>query len=285
MYGSFLSPFDICLPPSLDPTKFFGCELGAQTTFDEKGDRYIVNGAHDAARLRELLDAFIDKFVLCGECKNPETELILTKTEDIIRDCKACGKRSGVDMRHKLTTYILKNPPKSIKKSKVKKTSGDKDNGDATVETNGDKTPENDGPDGGSDDELTRRIKAEARELAPTAHIADDKWSADTSAEAVRARVKELESGVKTSLVLGDDDSDEGGDSPYTQLALWVEENRDKASPVAVFKKTQELGIEKKHKTVQVLVQSLFTENIVAEIPKFAPLFSKVCCMSIYFHS
>ncbi|KAJ3519815.1 hypothetical protein NM688_g9248 [Phlebia brevispora] len=47
-------------PPTY-PTKFFGCELGAQTSFDEKNDRYIVNGAHDAQKLRELLDGFIDK--------------------------------------------------------------------------------------------------------------------------------------------------------------------------------------------------------------------------------
>lgn len=256
--------------------------MGAQTTFDEKGDRYIVNGAHDATRLRELLDTFIDKFVLCAACKNPETELILTKSEDIIRDCKACGKRSGVDMRHKLTTFILKNPPKSVKKSKAKKTPGDKDNGDAIAEPNGSRTPETGEQDGGSDDELTRRIKAEAAELAPTSPAADETWSADTSADAVRARVKELEGGLKSSLVLGDDDSDEGGDSPYTQLALWVEENRDEMSPINAFKKTQELGIEKKHKTVQVLVQSLFTENIVTEIPKFAPLFTKVECYSSY---
>jgi translation initiation factor 5 len=207
-------------------------------------------------------------------CKNPETELILTKSEDIIRDCKACGQRSGVDMRHKLTTFIVKNPPKSAKKSRAtKKASGD--NGDG-AEGSGDRTPEHGGEDGGSDDELTRRIKAEAAELAPTSPATED-WSADTSAEAVRARVKELEGGIKSQMVLGDDDSDEGGDSPYTQLALWAEENRDKASSAEVFKKTQELGIEKKHRTVQVLVQSLFTENIVAEIPKFAPLFSKVC--------
>lgn len=260
--------------------------MGAQTTFDEKADRYIVNGAHDATRLRELLDTFIEKFVLCAACKNPETELILTKAEDIIRDCKACGQRSGVDMRHKLTTFILKNPPKSTKKNKAKKTSGD---GDAAVEANGDRTPETVGQDGGSDDELTRRIKAEAAELAPASHAADEKWSANTSVDAVRARVKELEGGLKSALVLGEDDSDEGGDSPYTQLALWVEEKRDQVSHVEVFKKTQDLGIEKKHRTVQVLVQSIFTENIVVEIPKFAPLFSKVTyhvtiCLGRYAH-
>lgn len=263
-------------PPTY-PTKFFGCELGAQTTFDEKGDRYIVNGAHDATRLRELLDGFIDKFVLCGSCKNPETELILTKNDEIFRDCKACGQRSGVDMRHKLTTFILKNPPKS---SKSKRKGGDAGNAAGGVGSpsevahngSGEGTPERDD----SDDELTKKIKAEAAELAPITADKDD-WAADTSAEAVRARTKELEGGMKNLLLAGGDDSDEeGGDSPYAQLALWAEEHREEATSVSVYKKCQELGIEKKHRTVLILVETLFTEHIVREIPKYASLFTKL---------
>lgn len=61
-----------------DPCKFFGCELGAQTQFDYKNDRYIVNGSHDGNRLQELLDGFIRKYVLCKECDNPETNLVST---------------------------------------------------------------------------------------------------------------------------------------------------------------------------------------------------------------
>jgi translation initiation factor 5 len=96
-------------------TKFFGCELGAQVKCDDKTDRYIVNGAHDADKLQSLLDVFITKFVLCGSCKNPETDLVL-KSGNIIKQCQACGQISEVDMRHKLTSYILKNPPKSKNK-------------------------------------------------------------------------------------------------------------------------------------------------------------------------
>lgn len=59
-----------------DPTKFFGCELGAQTQFDTKNDRYIVNGSHEANKLQDMLDGFIKKFVLCAECDNPETDLV-----------------------------------------------------------------------------------------------------------------------------------------------------------------------------------------------------------------
>jgi translation initiation factor 5 len=43
---------------------------------DEKNDRYIINGAHDAEKLATVLDSFIEKFVLCPSCNNPETEFV-----------------------------------------------------------------------------------------------------------------------------------------------------------------------------------------------------------------
>lgn len=264
-------------PPTY-PTKFFGCELGAQTSFDEKADRYIVNGAHNASRLRELLDSFIDKFVLCGECKNPETELIITKTDDIIRDCKACGQRTNVDMRHKLTTFILKNPPKKSKSKGKTADSGISSNGQAPAPSDSPKNGSDDGgQDAGSDDELMKRFKAAAADLAAAQPSTED-WSADTSPEAVRARMKSLEAGVQSALVLGDgDDSDnEDANSPYGALRHWLEENHSSTTAVELYKKIQELGIEKRHRSVQVLAQALFTEDIVTEIAKFAPVFKKM---------
>ena len=264
-------------PPTY-PTKFFGCELGAQTSFDEKNDRYIVNGAHDATKLRELLDAFIDKFVLCKACKNPETDLIITKTDEIIRDCKACGERTGVDMRHKLTTFILKNPPKNPKKKGKSSRQTTADNGSPTP--NGDTgTPEEGDAGGESDDELTKRIKAEAAELKAESALAKEDWSADTSPEAVKARMKAVEAQMASIALAngGDDDSEEDGDSPFAQLGHWIEENRD-AGAVEIYKKADELGIAKKHNSLIVIGQTLFTEDVVAEIPKYAPLLAKVRC-------
>ncbi|THV07288.1 hypothetical protein K435DRAFT_742330 [Dendrothele bispora CBS 962.96] len=273
-------------PPTY-PTKFFGCELGAQTTFDEKNERYIVNGAHNADRLRELLDGFIDKFVLCKSCKNPETDLVIIKqgrNEDIIRDCKACGERTGVDMRHKLTTFILRNPPIKVKKGKKKTGAGDAatgvggggdhspDAGDAELVENGAE----------SDDELTKKIKAEAKDLTEETTLSKEDWSADTSPEAVKERIKALEGGLAGVSIAGGDDegSDDDVNSPYSQLGKWVEEERDENDPknfiVAVYKRAEELGIEKKHKSVLVLVQALFTEEVVEEIPKYSPLFAKM---------
>lgn len=263
-------------PPTYS-TKFFGSELGAQTTVDEKNDRYIVNGAHDATRLRELLDAFIDKFVLCGSCKNPETDLIITKNEMIVRDCKACGERTSVDMRHRLSTYILKNPPK--KKGKKNKgghaeapSPSSEVNGVVASGENGDAEAE-----AGSEDEMTKRIKSEASELKAESQLADEGWSADTSPEAVKARIGAAAAGMGNLALTGggEDESDEDADSPYTQLGNWVVDNSG-ASAVDVFKKVQELGVEKKHKAVRVLVQTLFTGDIIAEIPNYIAIFQKM---------
>ena len=195
-------------PPTY-PTKYFGCELGAQTVIDEKGDRYIVNGAHDANRLRELLDGFIDRFVLCGNCKNPETDLKL-KNGDIYRDCKACGKRTLVDMGHKLTTYINKNPP-------PKRAKGAKGAGKAAGQSVS---------AGGDDDE-------------------------------------------------GEDDES----SPYSQFGAWILEQREaghQPSAMDVYKKAQEFGIEKKHKTAQVLFQALFGEDAPKQVETYAPMLIKM---------
>jgi len=79
----------------------------------------IVNGAHETNRLTQLLEGFIKRFVQCGQCNNPETDIVLTKKETIELVCKACGAVTQVDMRHKLCTFILKNPP--VVKDKAKK--------------------------------------------------------------------------------------------------------------------------------------------------------------------
>jgi hypothetical protein len=54
---------------------------------------FLTSFCHNADRLRELLDVFIDKFVLCKSCKNPETELRViilkvNRTEDIIQESR-----------------------------------------------------------------------------------------------------------------------------------------------------------------------------------------------------
>ena len=79
----------------LDPTKYFGIELGAQTHIDTVNERYIVNGSHDEMKLQEILDGYIKKFVLCQACANPETKLTV-KRSTIIEVCQACGYKGNL---------------------------------------------------------------------------------------------------------------------------------------------------------------------------------------------
>ena len=78
-------------------------------------------------------------------------------------------------------------------------------------------------------------------------------------------------------------DDDEGGEddesSPYSQFGTWILEEREAGralSAADIYRKAQELGIEKKHKTLQVLFQALFDENAVAQVEQYAPLLLKM---------
>uniref|UniRef100_A0A914WNN3 Eukaryotic translation initiation factor 5 n=1 Tax=Plectus sambesii TaxID=2011161 RepID=A0A914WNN3_9BILA len=141
-------------PPTY-PTKYFGCELGAQTNFDLKNERYIVNGEHDASKLQEILDGFIRKFVLCPACDNPETVLSI-RNGKIYQACRACGNAGLINQKHKLVTFILKNPPpKPDDMSAVKKENGTptEENGDSDTHENGGTRGSSDGGDDDEDDD------------------------------------------------------------------------------------------------------------------------------------
>lgn len=100
---------DVGLALKRDPgevNKFFGCELGAQTTYNAETDRAIVNGAHTDQVLQQNIHKYIELFVLCPNCRLPETEYKI-KSGAIYHKCMACGSKEMVDMSHKLCTYIL----------------------------------------------------------------------------------------------------------------------------------------------------------------------------------
>ena len=93
---------------SLDPTKYFGIELGAQTHIDTVNERYIVNGSHDEMKLQEILDGYIKKFVLCQACANPETKLTV-KRSTIVEVCQACGYKGNFLIRNFLISFFFPN--------------------------------------------------------------------------------------------------------------------------------------------------------------------------------
>lgn len=272
-------------PPSY-PTKYFGCELGAQVKCEDSTDRYIVNGAHEPGKLQDLLDGFITKFVLCNECQNPETIIKITSDQVVLKDCKACGKKTDVDMRHKLVAYILKNPPPNAieKKSKKEKKRKSKAEGDDILDEQSD------------DDFMTQKIQAEAAEAnIAGATSALESWSVDTSADAVARRMKdagvdEIESRMDRLMQKDDGDADsaaspairgkaggndedednEGGADSLEVLATFLESDRA-TSDAQILAKMEETSA-KDYKIMATLGESLFTDNILNELEKRSEL-------------
>ncbi|KAK7433079.1 eukaryotic translation initiation factor 5 [Neonectria magnoliae] len=269
--------------------KYFGFELGAQTNIDPKDDRWIINGAHDSAKLQDHLDGFINKFVLCKKCKNPETDVHI-KDDRILLDCKACGQRSDVDIRLKLSGFILKNQPKKGKKDKAERKAarkakqngnGTKENGQGSDEASENGSNENgDNADADSDDEF-QKMQAEAAEVDEEVEVKDHEWAVDMSEAAVKARQASLPGEFKQKLNMGDDDDEEGeggGSTVYDDLGNWIQEeiaakgDVDELESIEIFLKAKDLGIEGKHRSVLVLVQTIFNENIATQIPKRASM-------------
>ncbi len=126
--------------------KFFGFHVGALTTCNVKEKKYIMNGWHDAESLAKSLDVFIDTFILCGTCQNPETQLRIEggKHNALINlACKACGKLTPCDMRGRMATYIVKHPPVGSKRDQhYKKTKKEKEDPDIVFDKKVDETEE-----------------------------------------------------------------------------------------------------------------------------------------------
>ncbi|KAJ2003407.1 eukaryotic translation initiation factor 5 [Coemansia thaxteri] len=249
-------------PPDY-PTKYFGIELGAQVKVEEKNEKYIVNGAHDVAKLQDLLDGFIDRFVLCASCKSPETDLVIhAKDQSIIRQCMACGQRTDVDLRHRLATYIVKNPPPKTKKGGQH----------ASAAPGQDDGADGDHGSGGEVDLLARDASkldiaggaTNGRNIDDDGDDDDEGWDVelDMSAEAIAARQKALSGG----FVLGgadnddDDENNSGGDDPYDQLGDFIKDNRD-APDSKIYAKATELHLAKKHRALIVVILCLFENS------------------------
>ncbi|KAJ8551236.1 hypothetical protein K7X08_000606 [Anisodus acutangulus] len=175
--------------PASYTTKYFGCELGAQSKFDEK---------------------------------TGTSHILITKSQMLTLKCAACGFISDVDMRDKLTTFILKNPPEQKKGSKNKKATrrAEKERlkeGKAADEEAKKLKKEAAKKKGSSKDGSTKTTKKKANvsdeEHSPTGSQADQteappdsdeevQWQTDTSMKAAQQRIQEQLNVVTASMVM-----------------------------------------------------------------------------------
>jgi translation initiation factor 5 len=198
-------------------TKFFGTELGAQSKYDPATERAVVNGAFEAGAMQTHLTKFIELFVLCPNCRLPETKYKYKGMNAIFHKCLACGAVEPVDMNHKLTTYLLKEHVAAKRAAK-------KENGDdkkEKKEKKKKKDKERDGS-GGEEKEKKKKDKKDKKKkdkavshsdgndhldgedaegstshetTTTTTTMDEDKitWHTDLSEEAVAARAAEAE--------------------------------------------------------------------------------------------
>ncbi|XP_030381265.1 eukaryotic translation initiation factor 5 [Scaptodrosophila lebanonensis] len=271
--------------PATYPTKYFGCELGAQTQFDHKNERFIVNGSHDVNKLQDLLDGFIRKFVLCPECDNPETNLsVSAKNQTISQSCKACGFHGLLKVNHKVNTFIVKNPPslnpaaqgssltegkrsKRVQKQKNENSDGSMSNNSMANNSGGES-------DGGNGTNQASQTEAEIRSAIPEKSMSDDDddggWSVDVSKEAIRARLQDLTDGAKGMTISDDYDKTEKERIDIFYELVKTKRDKDKLNDVPTHK---ELLIEAErldivNKAPLVLAELLFTENIISDVRK-----------------
>lgn len=90
--------------------KFIGFTKGASTDKNFK-----IKGKIDVESSMQILDQFIEKFVLCTKCGLPDTRLGVENKAKLFCDCLACGNNWQISGKDRLIQYIIKNPPKDDK--------------------------------------------------------------------------------------------------------------------------------------------------------------------------
>ena len=73
--------------------KFLLRELAASG--QREGDRLVLNIKVPSAKINQKIEDYVKEFVLCKECKNPDTELIKEDRLSFLH-CLACGAKHSV---------------------------------------------------------------------------------------------------------------------------------------------------------------------------------------------
>ena len=194
-------------------TKFFGCEIGSQTTYAAETERAVVNGAHTTNDLQNHLSKYIELFVLCKQCRLPETTYKV-KNGVIFQKCAACGAKDPCEMTHKLTTFVLNQ----YKKNKAEKAG--KDDKDPEKKKKEKKTK--DGTDAG--DEAARVTKKDK-----------SSESKDKTSESKDKKKKKKRTGDDATADAGEVNEGEAADGVVSTGAVEEEEETDSQAVGTIF--------------------------------------------------
>mmetsp|Transcript_11305 Transcript_11305/g.42356 ORF Transcript_11305/g.42356 Transcript_11305/m.42356 type:complete len:407 (+) Transcript_11305:119-1339(+) len=229
--------------------KYFQTALGTQTQYDSVNHLFKLNGLYTTEELEAIVESFIEKFVLCKACGNPETTIKVVgkgSKASVKLKCAACGKSTEVDPTEKITNFITKNPPKTNKMA-------------------------------------TAATKTEDEPEKTHFSMTDENWNPelDTSPEAVAKRRE-----AERALGFGVQEADDSATAkkakpshPVDLLRFFVENHEDASTDVAykaVAKVRKHFDLTR-NETVCLIFEAVFRdESFFKELPKWADLFAKV---------
>jgi translation initiation factor 5 len=97
---------------SMDILQYIASDLSVCSL--QRNDDYIINGTFSLDVLQDIISRFVDHFVLCDVCENPETSFSVKK-QQLCKTCNACGATLTVK-DHKLNKRIISRLQKTKQK-------------------------------------------------------------------------------------------------------------------------------------------------------------------------
>lgn len=92
---------------------FLGQSLNVATKAEKEGDkRLYVTGHFDANVVQQHAITFVQEFVMCKQCKNPETSPVVEgkkRNAKLFLACGTCGKRRQLESTDKFVKYMLQH--------------------------------------------------------------------------------------------------------------------------------------------------------------------------------
>lgn len=73
--------------------KYLTRELATQGDIDK--DRLVLRAKLNSAKVNEKLESYVKEFVLCPECKKPDTEIV-SEHAIKVKHCLACGAKTPI---------------------------------------------------------------------------------------------------------------------------------------------------------------------------------------------
>ena len=73
--------------------KFFVGEVATSSSMD--ADNLVLNGKFSGEEVQKIFREYVDRFVLCKECKKPDTKIMEQQGVKMLK-CEACGALSAI---------------------------------------------------------------------------------------------------------------------------------------------------------------------------------------------